>query len=189
MIWMGAGSLTSVWKSAEISLTVTVNAELKQFLFHRLLPFFHNENCMCNIICLALTQSFHWLPSLCLTAWNQEAEKKKPFDEPTPYALTARAMDALNVQRRVFVLSNNRATFVKKQTPKSQLLAGGLTKTHVLVCPAALTERGALTVGSRSITVIHVLLVKGGGLDRCLEPERGGSLNRRFLSVWLNMWS
>lgn len=55
MIWMGAGSLTSVWKSAEISLTVAVNAELKQFLFHRLLPFFHNENCMCNIICLALT--------------------------------------------------------------------------------------------------------------------------------------
>lgn len=55
MIWMGAGSLTSVWKRAEISLTVTVNAELKQFLFHRLLPFFHHENCMCNIICLALT--------------------------------------------------------------------------------------------------------------------------------------
>lgn len=50
-------------------------------------------------------------------------------------------------------------------------------------------EKGVLTAGSCSITVIHVLLVKGGSFNRCLEPKRGDYLNRRFLSVWLNMRS
>lgn len=58
MTWKRAGWFTSLWKSAEVSYSQTVNTELKQFL-----PFFHsgqNTTCVTWFVWLLhLDQSIH----------------------------------------------------------------------------------------------------------------------------------